>query len=75
MNVSMQDCYNLGWKLALVTKGIAKPSILSTYQSERRRVAQDLIDSDHRLSRLFSGKPVKDIMVSTATLTLHIRHH
>lgn len=64
MNVSMQDCYNLGWKLALVIKGIAKPSILSTYQSERRRVAQDLIDFDHRLSRLFSGKPVKDIMVS-----------
>ncbi|KAI0135944.1 putative phenol 2-monooxygenase [Hypoxylon sp. NC0597] len=62
MNVSMQDTYNLGWKIALVAKGIAKPSILSTYQSERRRVAQDLIDFDHRFSRLFSGRPAKDIM-------------
>ncbi|OTA97873.1 hypothetical protein M434DRAFT_7501 [Hypoxylon sp. CO27-5] len=62
MNVSMQDTYNLGWKIALVAKGIAKRSILSTYQSERRRIAQDLIDFDHRFSRLFSGRPAKDIM-------------
>lgn len=62
MNISMQDCYNLGWKVALVAKGLAKRSILSTYQSERRRVAQDLIDFDHRFSRLFSGRPAKDLM-------------
>lgn len=62
MNVSMQDSFNLGWKLALVVKGVAKPSILKTYQSERRRVAQDLIEFDHRFSRLFSGRPAKDVM-------------
>ncbi|KAK1854656.1 FAD monooxygenase [Colletotrichum chrysophilum] len=62
MNVSMQDTYNLGWKVALAAKGIAKRSILSTYQSERRRVAQDLIEFDHRFSRLFSGRPAKDVM-------------
>lgn len=62
MNISMQDCYNLGWKVALVAKGLAKRSILSTYESERRRVAQDLIDFDHRFSRLFSGRPAKDLM-------------
>ncbi|KAK6201924.1 hypothetical protein LQW54_009238 [Pestalotiopsis sp. IQ-011] len=56
MNVSMQDTYNLGWKLALVIKGIAQPSILSTYEDERRSVAQELIAIDHRLSRQFSGK-------------------
>lgn len=60
MNVSMQDTYNLGWKLALVIKGIARPSILSTYEDERRRVAQELIAIDHRLSRQFSGKQVGD---------------
>ena len=60
MNVSMQDTYNLGWKICLVVKGLAKRSILRTYQSERRRVAQDLIAFDHRLSRLFSGRPAKD---------------
>lgn len=62
MNVSMQDAYNLGWKLGLVVKGIAKPEILTTYQSERRKIAQDLIDFDHRFSRLFSGRPAKDLM-------------
>ncbi|ORY71420.1 phenol hydroxylase [Pseudomassariella vexata] len=62
MNVSMQDCFNLGWKVGLVAKGVAKRSILSSYQSERRRVAQDLIDFDHRFSRLFSGRPAKDVM-------------
>lgn len=62
MNVSMQDSFNLGWKLALVVKRTAQPSILKTYQSERRRIAQDLIDFDHKFSRLFSGRPAKDVL-------------
>ncbi|KAL9075034.1 MAG: hypothetical protein Q9157_004169 [Trypethelium eluteriae] len=61
MNVSMQDCFNLGWKVSLVVRGIAQRYILSTYQSERRRIAQDLIDFDHKFSRLFSGRPAKDL--------------
>jgi phenol 2-monooxygenase len=28
----------------------------------RRRIAQDLIEFDHRFSRLFSGRPAKDVM-------------
>ena len=60
MNVSMQDSYNLGWKLALVIKGIATPSILTTYESERRMVAKELIEFDQRFSRLWSKPPVKD---------------
>lgn len=43
-------------------KGIAQPSIIKTYQAERRRIAQDLIDFDHKFSRLFSGRPAKDVM-------------
>ncbi|EXJ83569.1 phenol 2-monooxygenase [Capronia coronata CBS 617.96] len=62
MNVSMQDAYNLGWKVASVVRGISDRSILKTYQSERRRIAQDLIRFDHRFSRLFSGRPAKDVM-------------
>ncbi|PSK34046.1 Ubiquinone biosynthesis monooxygenase COQ6, mitochondrial [Elsinoe australis] len=60
MNVSMQDTYNLGWKIAHVVQGKAPRSILKTYQSERRRIAQDLINFDHKFSRLFSGRPAKD---------------
>jgi len=58
MNVSMQDTYNLGFKLALVCKGLAKQDILQTYQLERKKVAHDLINFDHKFSRLFSGKPM-----------------
>lgn len=54
--------YNLGWKLANVVNGLCKPSILSTYESERKKVAQELIAFDHRFSRLFSGRPTNDIM-------------
>lgn len=60
MNVSMQDTYNLGWKIAHVVQNKAPRSILKTYQSERRRIAQDLIAFDHKFSRLFSGRPAKD---------------
>ncbi|KAJ5696317.1 hypothetical protein N7536_006729 [Penicillium majusculum] len=62
MNVSMQDTYNLGWKLAHVINGLSEPSILQTYESERKQIAKDLIAFDHRFSRLFSGRPAKDIM-------------
>ncbi|GFF30036.1 phenol 2-monooxygenase [Aspergillus udagawae] len=62
MNVSMQDTYNLGWKIASVVKGRCAPSILTTYESERRTIAKQLIDFDYRFSRLFSGRPAKDIM-------------
>ena len=44
MNVSMQDGFNLGWKLAAVIEGRAKPDLLRTYTVERHRVAQRLID-------------------------------
>lgn len=45
-----------------MVKGQSDRSILKTYQSERRRIAQDLIDFDHKFSRLFSGRPAKDVM-------------
>jgi phenol 2-monooxygenase len=59
MNVSMADAWNLGWKLAAVLRGTAKPELLRTYSQERRAVARELIDFDREFSRLFrSGKAV-----------------
>lgn len=58
MNVSMMDSYNLAWKIGHVLKGLGDPtSLLSTYTSERRKIAQELINYDHKLSRMFSGRP------------------
>lgn len=39
-NTGMQDAHNLAWKLALVLKGVAHPSLLETYDPERRPVAE-----------------------------------
>jgi phenol 2-monooxygenase (NADPH) len=65
MNVSMQDTYNLGWKLGLVCKKLLQRKVLSTYESERKMIAKQLIAFDHKFSRLFSGRPAKDILDET----------
>ncbi len=59
MNVSMADTWNLGWKLAFVLRGMAKPELLRTYSEERQAVAQELIDFDREFSRLFSARAAK----------------
>jgi phenol 2-monooxygenase len=56
MNVSMADAWNLGWKLASVLRGRAKPELLHTYSEERQAVAKELIDFDREFSRLFSRR-------------------
>ncbi|EHM01755.1 FAD binding domain protein [Acetobacteraceae bacterium AT-5844] len=57
MNVSMQDAFNLGWKLASVLREQAAPSLLSTYSTERRAVAEELIAFDRKLASMFSAPP------------------
>jgi phenol 2-monooxygenase len=56
MNVSLQDGYNMGWKLAHVLKGLSPPSLLETYVLERQKVAIDLINFDRYFSKLFSSE-------------------
>ncbi|GFG16055.1 phenol 2-monooxygenase [Aspergillus udagawae] len=51
MNVSMQDTFNLGWKIASVIKGVLHPRVLETYQQERLPVAERLIALDQRICR------------------------
>ncbi len=55
MNTSIQDANNLGWKLRMVLQGLAPRTILRTYESERRPIAQDLIAFDRGYLKLFSG--------------------
>lgn len=57
MNVSMQDGFNLGWKLGHVLAGLSPASLLSTYSAERQPVAQQLIDFDREWSALMARKP------------------
>ncbi|PNP51907.1 hypothetical protein THARTR1_07498 [Trichoderma harzianum] len=55
MNVSLQDGYNIGWKLAAVLRGQFPPRILETYISERQKTAAQLIDFDRFFTKLFSS--------------------
>ncbi|MCG2592724.1 FAD-binding monooxygenase [Ramlibacter sp. XY19] len=58
MNFSMQDTFNLGWKLAAVLRGQAAPALLDTYSAERQVVAQQLIDFDREWAKMFSERDV-----------------
>jgi phenol 2-monooxygenase len=57
MNVSMQDAFNLGWKLAAVLLGRARPELLRTYSAERQVIAQGLIDFDKEWSKIMASPP------------------
>ncbi|MEV4899945.1 FAD-dependent monooxygenase [Citricoccus sp. NPDC055426] len=65
MNVSIQDAFNLGWKLGQVLTGVATPKLLSTYSAERQPVAQNLIDFDREWSSMMAAKP-EDLESETA---------
>ncbi|KAF9877016.1 FAD binding domain-containing protein [Colletotrichum karsti] len=47
MNTSIHDSWNLGWKLNLTLRGLAKDGILlGSYEQERKKIAHDLINFD-----------------------------
>jgi 2-polyprenyl-6-methoxyphenol hydroxylase-like FAD-dependent oxidoreductase len=48
LNTSMQDAYNLGWKLAAALDG-ARDTILESYETERRPVAAEVLGLSTRL--------------------------
>jgi phenol 2-monooxygenase (NADPH) len=57
MNVSMQDAFNLGWKLVSVLDGRATPDLLCTYSVERQAIAEVLIDFDREWSKIMASPP------------------
>ncbi|MEP4547521.1 MAG: FAD-binding monooxygenase [Saccharospirillum sp.] len=59
MNFSMQDTFNLGWKLASVLRGQCAPELLHSYSAERQTVAQELIDFDRKWAKMFSDRPAE----------------
>jgi 2-polyprenyl-6-methoxyphenol hydroxylase-like FAD-dependent oxidoreductase len=45
LNLGVQDAFNLGWKLAAEVRGWAPEALLDTYQTERRPVAERVLDN------------------------------
>ncbi|KAB5580551.1 FAD binding domain-containing protein [Coniochaeta sp. 2T2.1] len=55
MNTSMHDSWNLAWKLNLAVRGLAKPALLESYESERRKIALDLVNFDYEHANQIAG--------------------
>ncbi|RTE91393.1 3-hydroxybenzoate 4-monooxygenase [Bradyrhizobium sp. LVM 105] len=55
MNVSMQDAFNLGWKLAAVMRKQCAPELLHSYSAERQAVAKELIDFDREWAGILAS--------------------
>ncbi|MCA0144015.1 FAD-dependent monooxygenase [Blastococcus sp. LR1] len=43
-NTSIQDAYNLAWKIAHVLSGAASPALLDSYDAERAPVARQIVE-------------------------------
>ncbi|KAG6917066.1 hypothetical protein DXG01_004038 [Tephrocybe rancida] len=57
MNSGLQDAFNLGWKLALVQRNLAPPSLLQTYSEERIPVIREMLNQTTRiLERTFTDQ-------------------
>ena len=60
LNTGIMDAHNLGWKLALVVSGRAPDTLLDTYGTERRPVAEDVLRLTHALVHYGTmSQPVK----------------
>jgi phenol 2-monooxygenase (NADPH) len=55
MNVSMQDTFNLGWKLISVLRKQCAPRLLHTYSAERHAIAKELIDFDREWASIVAS--------------------
>ncbi len=54
-NTSIQDAYNLAWKLALVVNGKANPTLLDTYSLERAPVGRQIVERAVKSMGTFGG--------------------
>jgi 2-polyprenyl-6-methoxyphenol hydroxylase-like FAD-dependent oxidoreductase len=74
MNTGMQDAINLGWKLALVYRGVAGDALLDTYDAERLPVIRQLVSTTERATDLFNSDShfVHTLLRHVLPVALHI---
>ena len=56
MNTAFLDAQNLAWKIHHVESGFSDRSLLKTYESERKKVAESLLNFDAEYAALFSSR-------------------
>ena len=64
-NTSIQDSFNLAWKLALVLEGKASPALLETYHAERTPIAKQIVNRANKSIEEFG--PIFDALGLTNT--------
>jgi putative polyketide hydroxylase len=78
MNTGVQDAHNLAWKLAYVLDGRASPSLLDTYEQERRPIAIDncewSVSNSRRMVEIRSAIAENDKSRLTAALREQVLH-
>ncbi len=74
MNVSMQDAFNLGWKLAAVLRKQCGPSLLHSYSAERQAVAKELIDFDREWAGILASAAKAGGADAARTQDYFVRH-
>lgn len=67
MNTAFLDAQNLAWKIHHVESGFADKSILHTYESERKLIAENLLNFDAKYAALFSQRPPAATEVQAAS--------
>jgi 2-polyprenyl-6-methoxyphenol hydroxylase-like FAD-dependent oxidoreductase len=58
LNLGVQDSRNLGWKLAGVVRGTLDPAVLDSYGTERRAVAEQVVQATGKMIRQAVVGPV-----------------
>ena len=74
MNVSMQDTFNLGWKLAAVLRRQCAPGLLHSYSAERQAVAKELIDFDREWAGILASAAKAGGADAAKTQDYFVRH-
>ena len=74
MNVSMQDAFNLGWKLAAVLCKQVAPDLLHSYSAERQAVAKELIDFDREWAGILASAAKAGGADAARTQDYFVRH-
>lgn len=69
MNTAFHDAVNMAWKIHHVESGLADRSILKTYESERKAIAEDLLNFDAKYAKLFSTRQPSAGEVANASQT------
>lgn len=67
MNTAFLDAVNLAWKIHHVEAGFADRSILKSYESERKLIAENLLSFDAQYAKLFSQRQPSAGEVGQAT--------